>query len=529
MTTLIGIGIGLSGATGTVYRIASPETSQQSFTSVNEETKKLKDSVAVIEAAMNDLAATEDQGDIFEAMAMLVADEALMESAEELIKDGMPAGDAFIAASEEMAQLMMGDSDFEARIGDLRDLAKRVAAETSGQSVSLNLPKGKDLVLVADDFAPADTAQFTLDVKAVITKFGGPTSHVAIICRSRGIPALVSVAAADQLVGGEQVLVDPVANRVVIDADMSLATKPIEFIPNSEAPIIPVYSNASSIADASGAKANSATGIGLFRTELMYLNAAVQPDVETQATEFAEIIATAPAGELIFRTIDAGSDKPVPFIELINEENPALGIRGFRLLADHGDFIHDQLLAIRKAEQLSNRSVSVMAPMIATVSEAQEFAKMARSVGLSSVGIMVETPAIIYQLSKLSGVLDFVSIGSNDLSQYLFAADRMHPKLGALLDPWQPGLLAAIQATVANAGKLKVGVCGEAASDPLLAIVLAGLGVNTVSASLSAVDNVTQALSSLDLETAKSIASAVLGAEDAITARAVAMKLVADN
>lgn len=529
MTTFTGIGIGLTAGTGTVYRLAAVENSQQSFSSVDEELQKLKDAVAVVEASMNELSTTEDQGDIFEAMAMLVADVALVESAELLIRNGTSAGAAYIAASEEMAELMMGDSDFEARIGDLRDLAKRVAAEVSGQSVLLNLPTGKDLVLVADDFAPADTAQFTPDVKAVITKFGGPTSHVAIICRSRGIPALVSVSDADQLTAGEQVLVDPVANRVVVDADISSATQPINFVSLGETPVIPVYANASSIADSQGARGNSATGIGLFRTEFMYLNAAVQPDVETQANEFAEIIRSAPKGELIFRTIDAGSDKPVPFLDLVDEENPALGIRGFRLLAAHGDFIRDQLLAIKKAEQMANRSVSVMAPMIATVAEAKDFAKMAREAGLSSVGIMVETPAIIYQLAKLTEVLDFISIGSNDLSQYLFAADRMHPKLGSLLDPWQPGLLLAIQATVNNAGKLKVGVCGEAASDPLLAIVLAGLGVNTVSASLSAVDRVTEALSSVDLETAKSIANAVLGAEDALSARAVAMKLVADN
>jgi phosphoenolpyruvate-protein phosphotransferase (PTS system enzyme I) len=173
-------------------------------------------------------------------------------------------------------------------------------------------------------------------------------------------------------------------------------------------------------------------------------------------------------------------------------------VRGYRLIVEHRSFIEDQLKSLEAARKATGREVWVMAPMIATVQEAADFCNLARSIGEFKVGIMVETPSIAVLVADLKGVVDFVSIGTNDLSQYLFAADRMNPALGTLLTPWQPGLIRTL-ARIADAGKaagISVGVCGESASDPTFAVVLAGLGISSVSASPSQVDVVKTALSS---------------------------------
>jgi Phosphoenolpyruvate-protein kinase (PTS system EI component in bacteria) len=214
----------------------------------------------------------------------------------------------------------------------------------------------------------------------------------------------------------------------------------------------------------------------------------------------------------------------VPFMPNGEEENPALGVRGFRLGLAHPDFQHDQLGAIADAINATGRDVEVMAPMVSTVDEARQFAQMARDVGLSSVGIMIETPAIVPMVPELKGVVDFVSVGTNDLSQYLFAADRMHPAMGALVDPWQPGLLRTLaQITVgARDAGVDVGVCGESAADPVFSVVLAGLGVGSVSVAAGAVEAVRGALRTVTSEQAKEIATEVLAAASSTDAKKTA-------
>ncbi|MEL0273312.1 MAG: putative PEP-binding protein, partial [Pontimonas sp.] len=209
-----------------------------------------------------------------------------------------------------------------------------------------------------------------------------------------------------------------------------------------------------------------------------------------------------------------GSDKPVPFLELAEEENPALGVRGFRLTEGHREFQQSQLRAIAEAIKATGRDVGVMAPMVSTVAEVRDFRTLCDEAGITQVGIMIETPAIVPVMPDLAGLLSFVSIGTNDLSQYLFAADRMHPRLGALNDPWQPGLLRTVR-SIADAARgldIPVGVCGESAANPLLSIVFAGLGINSVSVAPSAVDDVSTALSAIDIGAAEKAASVALEA-----------------
>lgn len=529
-----GLGVGLTAAVGTVHVVAPAQPLPawgRSSIGAAAEMERLRSATAAVVADLDRLAAGADHttAEIFEAMKMWLEDDGLLEIAEEHLNEGSDAAGAIGEAFNAFAVMFEGDAAFEERIADLQDLSRRVQAHLAGINLGLDLPQTGQLVLVGEDFSPADTAQFTPAVVGVVTRAGGPTSHTAIICRARSIAAVVSVAEAGSLVDGQSVLVDPVGDRVVVGGSISEATKPLEFADTDGATIIPVRSNIGTAADAKTAAATRADGVGLFRTELLYLSASTQPSVEQQAASYAEVLAAAPAGPIVVRTIDAGSDKPVPFLNMPHEENPSLGVRGFRLIVEHRQFIADQLTSLEAARKNTGREVWVMAPMIATVDEAAEFAALARSIGDFKVGIMIETPAISMQVDRLKGVVDFVSIGTNDLSQYLFAADRMNPALGALLNPWQPGLirmLAKIGADGAAAG-VSVGVCGESASDPAFAVVLAGLGITSVSASPSQVNVVSNALASVTLEQAKAVASAALSGTDAASAKAAALSALA--
>ena len=515
---LTGLGVGLNSAVGEVHIVkpaqALPEW-RKSTLSVDEERAALRAAIGHVAAHLDVLGerAGGTSAEIFEALKGMLEDDELLEVADGNIDDGWSAAAAIGKAVDEFAELLGGDPDFDERVKDLQDLSRRVQADLAGIEMGLELPEIGRIVLVGDDFSPADTAQFTKAVVGVITLKGGPTSHTAIICRSRSIPAVVSCGAAASLNDGDTVLVDPVGDRVLFGGDESLATKAISFVAISEDPLIPVRANIGTLADAETATAKTdAVGVGLFRTELLYLNSKSVPTVDEQAAEYAEILAAAPDGPIVVRTIDAGSDKPVPFLHMPHEENPALGVRGFRLIQDHREFIEDQLKSLEIARVKTGRDVWVMAPMIATVQEAAEFATLARSLGGYKVGIMVETPSIATLIDQLAGIVDFVSVGTNDLSQYLFAADRMNANLGALSNHWQPALIRTLAriADGAARGGFSVGVCGESASDPAFAVVLAGLGINSVSVSVSQVGAVRAALSSLDLAAAKEVANKVL-------------------
>ena len=532
---LSGLGVGLNSAVGEVFIVKPqaplPEWSKSSK-SAAEETAELKTAIANVAASLAALGerAGGTSAEIFEALTFLLEDEELFELAESHIADGWGAAAAYGKAVDTFAELLGGDADFDERVKDLQDISKRVQADIAGIEMALELPEIGRLVLVGEDFSPADTAQFTKAVVGVITLKGGPTSHTAIICRSRSIPAVVSCGAAASLNNGDTVLVDPVGDRVLFGGDETLATKAISFVAINEEPLIPVRANIGTLADAETASSKTdAVGVGLFRTELLYLNSKVVPTVEEQAAEYAAILAAAPEGPIVVRTIDAGSDKPVPFLHMPHEENPALGVRGFRLIQDHRDFIEDQLKSLEIARIKTGREVWVMAPMIATVQEAKQFADLARSLGGYKVGIMVETPSISALIDQLAGIVDFVSVGTNDLSQYLFAADRMNANLGALSNHWQPGLIRTLAriADGANRGGFSVGVCGESASDPAFAVVLAGLGINSVSVSVSQVGAVRASLSALDLAKAKEVANAVLVATSPEEAKAAALDALA--
>ena len=533
---LKGLGVGLVSAVGDVLIVKQskplPEWTR-STKSKDEEISELKSAIDFVSKNLDELGqkAGGTSAEIFEALKALIEDEELMEVATANINVGWGAAAAIGKAVDEFAELLGGDPTFDERVADFQDLSKRVQARIAGIEMALSIPEKGRIVLVGEDFSPADTAQFTDAVVGVITLKGGPTSHTAIICRSKSIAAVVSCPDAASLETGDRVLVDPVGDRVLVSDDESLATKSLEFVAINSEPLVPVRANIGTLEDAKAARETRANGVGLFRTELLYLSAKTQPSLEQQVASYTEILKAAPEGPIVVRTIDAGSDKPVPFLNMPEEENPSLGVRGYRLIVDHRDFIESQLKALESARVASGREVWVMAPMIATAEEAKAFADLARSIGGYKVGIMVETPSIALIVDQLQGVLDFVSVGTNDLSQYLFAADRMNPSLGALLNHWQPALIKSLAriASGAKAAGISSGVCGESASDPAFAVVLAGLGMDSVSVSKSQVTAVHNALSSLSLADAKEVANAVLKETTAEAAKATALREIANR
>ncbi|HEY8846878.1 MAG TPA: putative PEP-binding protein, partial [Candidatus Limnocylindrales bacterium] len=371
--------------------------------------------------------------------------------------------------------------------------------------------------------APADTVTLSPDkVLALVTIKGGPTSHTAILARSLGLPAVVACAEAASLREGELVEVDGGTGQIRVgvapdeaaDANrreqLRRAARAASHGPGRTADGHPV-ALLLNIGDATGAAAVAkvdAEGVGLFRTEFLYLDRQDAPSVDEQVALYTGVLEAMAGRKIVVRTLDAGADKPLPFLNPDAEPNPALGVRGLRTARRSPDVLTDQLAALALAQQATGAVVWVMAPMVATEAETKWFTDLARGHGLPIAGAMIEIPAAALRAADLLKHADFLSIGTNDLAQYTLAVDRMAGELADLLDPWQPALLDLIRMTAEAglaAGK-SVGVCGEAAASPTLAPVLVGLGITSLSMSASAVADVRDALAAVTLADCRELA-----------------------
>ena len=426
------------------------------------------------------------------------------------------------------------------RVTDLRDVELRLLATVAGQPEPGVVLPDEPSVLVAADLAPADTAG--LDpavVLALVTERGGPTSHTAIIARQLGIPCVVGATGATA-VAGRQVLVDGARGVVEIDPEPERAQALVEADrvareaaagwtgpgATADGHAVAVLANVADGDSAREAIAAPVEGAGLFRTELCFLDRREEPSVEEQTAIYAEVLAAfAGRGHVVVRTLDAGSDKPIAFATHQGEENPALGVRGVRLAHDNPGLLERQLDAVAAAAGTTGIEAWVMAPMVATVEEASEFAGLVRARGLVP-GVMVEVPSAALTARRILEVVDFLSIGTNDLTQYTMAADRTASDLAHLTDAWQPAVLQLVEIT-ARAGRelgKPVGVCGEAAADPLLACVLTGLGVTSLSMAPAASRAVGAALAQASYDACVAAAAAACAAAGPAEARAAAVK-----
>ncbi|MCL2795629.1 MAG: dihydroxyacetone kinase phosphoryl donor subunit DhaM [Microbacteriaceae bacterium] len=486
--------------------------------------------------------------EVLEATAALAADAALITDAQMAVftKGRTPeraVWDALGAFADRLAE-----GDLAERAADVRDLRARVVAQLRGRPAPGVPDLDTPFVLVARELAPADAALLgTTGCVALVTAAGGPTSHTAILARALGVPAVVSERALE-VAEGQTVLVDGTAGEVVVEPDAERVAQA------SARPLAPPFDGAGTTADghsvrlranvASGAEAVEAAaaraeGVGLFRTELVFLDRQLAPALDEQIAAYRPVLEAFPGRVVVVRTLDAGADKPLAFVPRGAESNPALGVRGIRTARTAPALLDEQLRAIAMAAGDARAEVHVMAPMISTPTEARAFAAAARAHGLGQndparpgfgkVGVMIETPAAALCAAELLAELDFVSVGTNDLAQYALAADRELATLAELNDPWQPAvlrLIGMVGAAGVAAGK-PVGICGEAAADPSLAPVLVGLGATSLSVSPRALDAVAAGLRAVTHAQCVAAADAAAGASSALAARAAAREVLA--
>lgn len=547
-TSLHGVAVSPGRASGPVVRVVEPSgPPERSPAPVDAETEahRIRPTAQAVADRLSQRATTVtgDARVVLETTAAMAVDPELVSQAEKLVhSQSLPAARAVYDAANGFAEMLAAAGDYLAeRVRDVHDVRDRLVAELLGTEVPGAPELREPSVLLARDLAPADTADLDPNlVLALVTEEGGPTSHTAILARALGIPAVVAVRGllSQPALGAS---VDGGTGEVVL-ADQPLAVEAATRIGVSEwrgvgttadDHPVKILANIGSVTDARAAVDARAQGVGLFRTEFCYLGATVEPDVAAQRAAYTEVLTPLAGLPVVVRTLDAGADKPVPFLhsaaqpaaqppaEPAAEPNPALGVRGLRVAFDRPELLDRQLTAIAAAAEDSGADVSVMAPMVATPDEAAWFVERAHAAGIDRAGVMIEVPAAALMAREILNVVDFVSVGTNDLAQYTLAADRMTGALAALNDPWHPALLrlvAMLGSAGRDAGK-PVGVCGEAASDATLAGVLVGLGITSLSMTSNAVPAVGSSLTEHSLATYQRAAQDVLAASSPEQAR----------
>jgi len=467
---------------------------------------------------------------ILTATAMMARDPGLATAADKHLANGRGPATAVDAAVEEYCTMFSAAGGYLAeRVTDLRDVRDRAVARILGLEDPGVPELTEPAVIVAHDLAPAETAGLRRDmVLAIVTESGGPTSHTAILAAQMGIPAVVQVPRAVTIGVGMVLAVDGSTGEVFLDPDPTTRDELVQRHERREKALgsssgpgmtsdghpVALLANIGTADDAERAGQLDVEGVGLFRTEFLFLGQEVAPTLEEQVAVYTRVFTAFGSRRVVVRTLDAGADKPLAFANLGPEENPALGRRGLRLSAERPDLLDTQLSALATAARATGSDVRVMAPMVSTAEEAAWFARRVRENGLPSVGVMIEVPGAALRSRHVLAEVDFASLGTNDLAQYTMAADRMQGELATLLDPWQPAVLDLV-AAACDGGRDRgkpVGVCGEAAADPLLALVLTGLGVSSLSMAATRVSAVRTALSLHDLGTCAAMAAAARAA-----------------
>jgi len=544
-TQLVGIGVSPGIASGPVQWLAPAPTVPVDLAPSGDPQAESRVAVAAAVATADELdvssaALTGPAADVLAAQAMMARDPVLGDRITALTAEGKAAAVAVAQAFDEFREQLAAAGPYMAeRAADLEDIRNRAVARLLGVPMPGVPDPGYPFVLLAGDLAPADTVSLDpTHVLAIVTEHGGPTSHTAIISKSLGLPAVVGCAGIRGLPAGTTVMVDGAEGLVVVDPDEALVGQRLARLAARRSAITGV-SGPGRTADGTAVQllinlgrernlgvvaAADAEGVGLYRTEFLFLERHDAPSVEEQRVAYAEVFHAFAGRKVVVRTLDAGADKPLGFVTQPDEPNPALGVRGLRTSRLFPDLLDGQLRAIARAAAGSGADVWVMAPMVSTAAEAAGFAAQAHSHGLPVAGAMVEVPAAALQAPAVAAACDFLSLGTNDLAQYTFAADRMAGELAELLDPWQPALLELIRIT-AHAGRATgrpVGVCGEAASDPLLALVLVGFGVTSLSMAPTSLPEVRLALSQHSLAECQALAAMALRAPDGRAGREAA-------
>lgn len=517
---------------------------------VAEQGQRIKDAAKAVKAELLARAASlaGEGKEVLEATALMAADPMLVKSAIKLLSPDAPGGArtaerAIWEAGDGVAEKLKALGGYMAeRVADVLDVRARIVSELRGLPAPGIPVSDTPFILAAEDLAPADTA--TLDpakVIGLITSSGGPQSHTAILARALGLPAIVAAPGVDEIADGTEVYIDGAAGSITVEPGAELLAAAAAWSAQAstfstfngantlaDGFAVPLLANVGTGADALKAAEAGAEGVGLLRTEFCFLDRAEEPTVDEQIAAYGAVFAAFPGKKVVVRTLDAGADKPLPFLTNADEPNPALGVRGYRTDLTSPGVLERQLSAIAAAEAAHTAEVWVMAPMISTAEEAADFASLCAAAGLKTPGVMVEVPSAALTASTVLREVSFASLGTNDLTQYAMAADRQLGPLAALNNPWQPAVLQLVKLTADGAALASsttglpkpVGVCGEAAADPALAVVLVGLGVTTLSMSARALAAVSAVLKTVTLDQARHLAFTALAAPSATEARA---------
>jgi phosphoenolpyruvate-protein phosphotransferase len=463
------------------------------------------------------------------------------------LKMGESAAAAWAGVIDSAArqQEQLNDVLLAERAADLRDVGRRVLAQICG--IETVAAPDEPYILVMDEVGPSDVARLDpQQVAGILTARGGATAHSAIVARALGIPALVGAGdAVLQLKPGTVLLLDGQKGRLTVAPDaqtlqraaadrdtreqrlQAAAARRMEPAVTRDGHAVEVVANIGDSAGTPAAVEQGAEGIGLLRTELLFMAHSQAPDEATQEAEYRRVLDDLQGRPLVVRTLDVGGDKPLPYWPIDKEENPFLGVRGIRLTLQRPDVMETQLRALLRAAD--NRPLRIMFPMVGTVEEwrqARDMTERLRKeipVADLQLGIMIEVPSAALLAPVLAKEVDFFSVGTNDLTQYTLAIDRGHPTLSAQADGLHPAVLQLIDITVraAHAHGKWVGVCGELAADPLAVPVLVGLGVDELSVSARSIGEVKACVRELDLSAAKRLAQTALTVGSAGEVRAL--------
>ena len=453
-------------------------------------------------------ATTDDEAsEILDALKLVLEDQSLMESIKLRLADGANSQRAVIGAFKEVAETLAKLGEYFAeRSNDITELGERVIDKLAGKE-DLIWPK-EPFVLVTDNLGPLEMVKLQKSsIVGLVLSLGSPTSHTAILARGMNLPTVVSVSGTEFIQHADQLIVDSSSGQVLLKPDETEIEQYSKAGNSSQPEVglaiedlnlpVKLYANLGSSSEGTAAIAFGAQGVGLFRTELLFLGEKTAPALDVQVLEYSRLLEQFPNQVVIVRVLDLDTDKPLPFLKLT--ETGKYANRGFQALLANPDALETQLKALYLAQQrFPDSQLWVMAPMVSTAEQALEFVSMAKNQGLKNVGVMIEVPEVCEPdvLQKIVDAVDFLSIGTNDLTQYTLNQDRMDSPL-PVSEVRSPEVLKLIErvARVCVAASKPLGVCGEAASDPVSARLFIDFGVTSLSASPALLPSLARQLS----------------------------------
>lgn len=495
-----------------VKRVKIEDTAEQIKRYEDARTKAAEQLQGLYEKALKEVG--EANAAVFEVHQMMLEDDDYIDSVVNIIETQQVNAEFAVATTgDNFAKMFaeMEDDYFKARAADVKDISERMVNILSGNE-SGGAIGDEPVIVVAEDLAPSETVQMDKEkLLAFVTRLGSANSHTAILARTMNIPALIEVDIKEEW-NGKMAVVDGYTGTFYIDPDeetlKKMQEKKEEDIKAREllqelkgkeditvdGKHIKLYANIGGVKDVTSVLANDAAGIGLFRSEFLYLEADNYPDEEAQFQAYKTVAENMAGKKVIVRTLDIGADKQVDYFNLDHEENPAMGYRAIRICLDRRDIFRTQLRALLRASAYGN--IGIMYPMIISVDEVKEIKKIVESIkaeltekgieyGEVEQGIMIETPAAVMISDLLAEEVDFFSIGTNDLTQYTLAIDRQNSKLDNIYDAHHPAVLRMIQKTIENGHKAGcwVGICGELGADMTLTETFLKMGIDELSVS----------------------------------------------